>query len=61
MIAGDVHEAFAKLDAARPSSGSVYHETTLLWQWQSLPILFPEEREALDKRLDALREEDSRN
>lgn len=54
MIAGDVHAAFAKLDAARPDSGGVTCEHALLWRWQSLPTIFPNERDELANRYSAL-------
>jgi hypothetical protein len=39
--------------AAR-TEGGVSYEHALFWHWQSLPILFPNEREDLEKRLSVL-------
>jgi tetratricopeptide (TPR) repeat protein len=53
-IALDVHSAFRKLDHARPDSGAVCYEEALYHFWSNLPQLFPDEREELEERLNAL-------
>ncbi len=54
VIAVDVNRAFAVLDAGKPRDGRVTYEATLLDQWLYLPGLYPNEREALEKRYDDL-------
>ena len=53
-ITTDVHRGFARLLMARPDSGAVCWEETLLTEWPWVRGLFPGEREVLRERLDAL-------
>lgn len=53
-IATDVHRGFARLLLARPDSGAVCWEETLLSEWLWLRGLYPRERDVLRTRLDAL-------
>jgi hypothetical protein len=54
LLSCDVHVAFEKLDRARPDRGALFYEPVLLSFWRNLPHLYDTEREALDKRLQAL-------
>jgi hypothetical protein len=52
--APDIHDAFQVLADARPDTGYWSWERTLHQQWLSLPHLYPDERKALEKTLEAL-------
>ena len=54
----DIHEAFTRLDAARPDSGFVTYEHALFAFWLDLPHLYPNEREELVAKLEALDDEE---
>lgn len=58
VIAPDVHEAFTKLQEARPDSGHACYEHALYSCWVDFPHLFPDERDELQATLAELEEED---
>ncbi|MDC3379175.1 hypothetical protein OAX78_02725 [Planctomycetota bacterium] len=54
LIANPVAEAFFKLSEATPDSGAVPYEHTLYSHWLGFPNLYPNEREELQMRLEAI-------
>jgi tetratricopeptide (TPR) repeat protein len=56
-LAHDIHQAFERLAAQRPDGGYCSWEIPLYQHWLQLPLLFPHEREAFQKKLRELAEE----
>jgi len=52
--APDIHDAFQELSDNRPNAGHWSWELTLFRCWLQLPHLYPQEREALEKKVHAL-------
>jgi hypothetical protein len=57
VISPDIHQAFLKVEKAVPKKGFCCYLHALYYNWQSLPHLFPHEREHIQKKL-RLSEED---
>jgi hypothetical protein len=55
--APDIHDAFQVLADARPDRGYCSWERTLYSQWITLPHLYPDEREAMERKLKEMDEE----